>query len=268
MNFKHWLVLSEISDVVYAKDLNQNKILLYHGTSTGENDERIESFKKHGALPIGIGHGQGGGFFVSTKLNKTKEHALTLTGSNKSSNIDTGITHTGKPMVVVIELDSIDFKEWDFDAETMGNHLLKKAAKMLDKKPEKTFKGTLSDKTLDYFRKDKNEMPKDVQVKKFPSIGTIRFDISKGTDALAYPGGKYYDPEQRTGISDAKKISAMYQLHQDKSGGRHEKIEAAAFKKLFLNGKYTVDIKYTGSKPLPVKEILVFDEQKKIWENA
>ena len=263
MNFKHWLALNEISAIVSAKDLNTDKIRLYHGTSTGENNERIESFAKQGARPIGTGHGQGGGFYVSNKLELTKKHSLNILGII-GSKPTTGIVHHGKPMVVVLELDQIDFHEWDFDAETMSPHILTRAAKMLKKMPEKTWKGNLSPQSADYLKKDTGDTDAGKVVSYITGLDTIKIDDPKRFGSLTYPGGKYYDKNVAFSIADAQKLSTAYQAHQDSSQGRHEKLEAAAFRKMF--DKKTIDIKYTGTKPLPVSEILVFDNNE--WKSV
>lgn len=266
MNFKQWLLLNEISSVVSAKEMNKDKIRLYHGTSTGVNNERIESFIKQGAAPIGIGHGQGKGFYVSNKLSKTKDHALNILGLLPDVKKPmTGIAHVGKPMVVVLEFDQIDFKQWDFDAETMNKIILTRAAKMLEKKPDKTWKGSVSPKSIEYLQQDKGnhigdlDGNPDISLKKTVH-DTLQRSVAKNHMSFVPPGSKHYDPEEMFGTTDAAALSLVYQAHQDSSKGRHEKIEAAAFKIMF--DKRTLDIKYTGSQPLPISEILVFDNNE------
>lgn len=267
MNFKHWLTLNEISAIVSAKDLNTDKIRLYHGTSTGENNERIESFIKQGAKPIGSGHGQGGGFYVSNKLGNTKAHALSVLGVGGNTPDIVGIFHSGKPMVVVLELDQIDFHEWDFDAELMSADILTRAAKMLNKMPEKTWKGNLSPQSADYLKKDsgdKEYKAGEIVSTLRPRSGVISAIGSGHVTSLPYPGGKYYDKNDKFNTGDARVLSRAYQAHQDSSQGRHEKLEAAAFRKMF--DKKIINIKYTGTKPLPVSEILVFDNNE--WKSV
>ncbi len=268
MNFKNWFLLTETSNIVHAKDLNQDEILLYHGTTTGENNQRIESFKKEGAKPIGIGHGQGGGFYVSNKIEKTKDHALSLLKKDKT--FDVGATHSGNPMVVVIALDSMNFNEWDFDAETMHKMILSRADKMIQKQPNKTWKGTLSPKSIEYLQKDQN--PSVSNFDKDPSISVQKTPLTtlrqkyQGGEGYTFnlPSSKFYDPAEPFGTNPASHLSLAYQAHQDSSKGRHEKLEAAAFKKIYNNK--SIDLKYTGSNPLPIKAILVFENGE--WKNV
>ena len=264
MKFKQWL-LNEISSIVQAKELNQDKIRLYHGTSTGENNERIESFVKQGARPIGSGHGQGGGFYVSTKLEHTKKHSFSILGLSGEKPL-TGIYHNGKPMVVVLELDQIDFHEWDFDAELMIRDILTRGSRMLNKKPDKKWTGNISAKSAAYLKHDdgsKLDAGSKV-VSSLSPIGTLTANYPNTMAALPYPGSKFYDKDETYNTGDARIMSTLYQAHQDSSQGRHEKLEAAAFRKMF--DKKNIQMKYTGTKTLPVSEILVFDKNE--WKSA
>ena len=266
MKFKQWL-LNEISNIVQAKELNQDKIRLYHGTSTGENNERIESFKKEGAKPIGGGHGQGGGFFVGTKLEQAKQHSIQIIKKQLKANI----AHSGKPMVVIIEMPEMDFKLWDLDIEANLQSILTYASRKLEKMPDQSYSFKHSDKTKQYLDADKYQ--KNFEGEKFQIGGTEDYGkvkFHKGVPSLVF-GTALLDPRRSKefDISDintfyAAKVARAYYGHQDQSQGRHDKLEAWFFKK--YHDKKDLSLKYVGNKPLPVSKILVFDKNE--WKSV
>lgn len=250
MNFKHWL-LNEMLGIV------KGPYLLYHATSTGVNNERIKSFKQEGAKPTGKGHGQGGGLFVFTRLWNAKKHAVSLLGNE---NILTNIEHKGNPMIVTIELLEIDFKLWDFDIEEHFKDILTYTSRKLEKLPNKSATFNLSDKSKKYLDDDK--------IKDIEDYNTIR----KNTDAgsLEFGDKSVFDPtlpvKKWISSSDPRNIdynapdaaawtAKTYYGYQDQSKDKHEKIKAWYFKKYYDNKNLA--LKYVGSNPLPVKEILI-----------
>lgn len=256
MNFKEWLI-NEVSGIV------KGPYLLYHATSTGENNERIESFKKEGAKPIGKGYGQGGGLFVFTKIESAKKHAVDII-SLKSNVLSQNTEHKGKPMVVVIELPEIDFKEWDFDIEEHFGDILRYTSRKLEKMPNKSITFNLSDKSKKYLDDDKIKNIDDYDtIKKNTDVGSLEFgDKSIFDPTTSLPWEKRIstnDPKynQSNMLDLAAWTAKTYYGYQDKSKDKHEKIEAWYFKKNYDNKNLA--LKYVGFNPLPVKEILIGD---------
>ena len=262
MKFKEWFVINEMSEIA------KGPYLLYHGTSTGENNERLESFKREGAKPVGGGYGQGGGFFVSTGFENTKDHAFSLLKGDLPGNLK----HIGKPMVVVIEMPEMDFKEWDLDIESNMQKILWYASRKLEKLPNQEYQFALSDKSKQYLDADK--YGKDSKGEIIQHSNTEDYDkvkFNKGIPSIRFNNYAELDPRRSKNwdagdinIGSAARIARAYYGHQDQSKGKHEKLEAWIFKKHY--NKRDMSLKYTGTKPLPVKEILVFDNGE--WKSV
>ena len=268
ISFREWLFAEELTSIV------QGPFLLYHGATTGPNDSYLKSFQRDGALPLGHGHGQGGGFFVTTDpngLDHAKKHAI---GRSKRGMATAGSTD-GSPMAVVVEVPQIDFNEWDYDIEiekVSSEKDAKSAIVQLIKHPgnieklKKLGKAYYKPKTKEYFQRDfKTDDPyRDMKVK---YQGAIQgYDLSNPTfdDKQVSFNPIADDPKIRklhvplTGdadMDDAPYISRLYQLHQDANPTLHHKLEAWWFNTNY--GKKSLTMKYTGEKPLKVKQILV-----------
>ena len=75
MKFKNWLILNEEE----TKNIVQGPILLYHATSTGEDNKTLNSFKNEGAKPMmGGGYGQGRGLYMMSLKGGPYSHAKKL----------------------------------------------------------------------------------------------------------------------------------------------------------------------------------------------
>lgn len=272
ISFREWLFAEELTSIV------QGPFLLYHGATTGPKDSYLKSFQRDGALPLGHGHGQGGGFFVRTDPNgidDAKKHA------KGRSHRDMAISGSsdGSPMVVVVEVPQIDFNEWDYDIEIEKVSSEKNAQSpiiQLIKHPgnieklKKLGKAYYKPKTKEYFQRDfrTDDVLRDMKVKR---QGTIQgYDLSNPTfddKQVSFnpitddPENKQRIPKLRIGLEGdadmdgAPNISRLYQLHQDANPTLHHKLEAWWFNTNY--GKKSLTIKYTGEKPLKVKQILV-----------
>ena len=241
MNFKEWFIL-ETSAVA------EGPFKLYHGTDTGLNNRTMKQFQKYGAKNIGSGYGQGGGFFVLTNLEIAQYHALTR---SKVGNLTYNVKQQGQPMVVVIEVPSIDFSsQWDLDLEKHGGDILKYTHSKMSKINQLGVQKH-SPHTVDYLSKDKNTTNK----VDFSQLGnTFDFDDSDTFDNSSNNPSRGYKHA-------AKKLAPFYYAHGDANPEKHSKLK----KWFFLQGyKSRIDLalKYLGNTPLPVKEILVHDGEK------
>ena len=291
MRFKSWLIHEEHRYPSVAK----GPFKLYHGTSTGKNNENVEEFRRGGAKPVGRGWGQGGGFYAWTSLSQAKGHAE---GALRGG-FTTGAEHGGKPMVVVLQIPEIDFEDWDIDLETHGNDLIAFASRNI-KSLQKL--GTIPiGKSLDYLKADAERgVPANsvqggrdnwhsVDFSKFgtdhggnkpTAIPLLRVPMQVGTDGGdGEPGvvGKtmgYTDPNytrQRKHIwgdmgetpnllssPDALEFARSYYTFKDNFPEKHKRLEALWFNSEWKKNK-TLALKYTGSNTLPVKEIYVLE---------
>jgi hypothetical protein len=109
--------------------LERNAITMYHGTTTGPNNEKLQAFMNQGIQPMSAsGHGQGAGFYLFTNFNTAAEHAKALMvpvnpnnmfgGHVRTQGADTvtGSGHGGAPMVIAIQ-DVLNPTEYQFDLE-------------------------------------------------------------------------------------------------------------------------------------------------------
>lgn len=251
MKFKEWL-LNEISEIV------KGPIRLYHGADTGINNENLKRFLQQGALPTGTGWGQGGGFFVWTSLANAKNHAK----KRVQRELPSPVRAEGNPMVVILELPEIDFKNWDLDIEGHAQDIVDYGYR---KAPQLAKLGQveLSPKSKEYLAKSKKGEwePKPIAFDRVKRniYGNLNMYANLHARNFIPSTSKHYDPENYSpeSIGDAEFFAPFYYAHQDASKGKHEKIEAWFFKKNY--GKKTMLLKYTGQQPLPVSQILVFN---------
>ena len=279
MRFKNWLIHEEHRYPSVAK----GPFKLYHGTSTGKNNENVEEFRRGGAKPVGRGWGQGGGFYAWTSLSQAKGHAK---GALRGS-FYTGAEHGGKPMVVVLQIPEIDFEDWDIDLETHGGDLIAFASRNI-KSLQKL--GTIPiGKSLDYLKADAERGAWDdhdnwhsVDFSKFgtyhggkqAAIPVFRVPTKVGTDAgdgepgvvgktMGYEDPNFSSVEPTIGNTDALEFARSYYTFKDNFPEKHKRLEALWFnsewKKSALEGKKALALKYTGSNTLPVKEIYVLE---------
>lgn len=257
MDFKTFVLLNEITSIV------KGPFQLFHGTDSGENNATLQAFKQSGARPIGGGWGQGSGFYAWTDLKMAKSHALNRKQGKFSSNTEA----VGQPMVVIVELPQINFDHWDLDIEFNANKIAGYAFKK-DKNLNKLGQIGLSDKSKNYLQADsesENDFNKNLNfssIRSFPSNPrkTVVFKTLAGTNRAVGSSG---ESQADTGI--AQQMAPFYYAHQDANPERHKKLEAWFFLKSLKENK-PIALKYTGSQPLPVKDILIHDGQN--WINA
>ena len=267
------------------KNIIQGPISFYHGPTTGSNNEKLNSFLKDGARPIGGGRGQGGGFFVSSSLEGTKEHAEGLYAG--TVNPSKGVTHGGLPMVVTLEFPFIDTKLWDIDQEVHGRDMMDYLERLIEKSNKMNqLKGlpikntvklntNISPEDKSYLDKDiqnsvapekqlgrttasKEMRDKDLMIKKFPKSMTFSDDKEQLMNIAL--GSEY---EQST--VDGARNAVAYLSHQSRNPEFHHAAEAIYIKNKLKNKKQ-VSIKYLGNQNLPVKSIEVFKDGQ--WTNA
>lgn len=252
MTFKEWFLLVEMSSVL------KGPFTLYHGTLTGDNNSILQSFMQSGAKPIGKGLGQGGGFYVLTNPDDAKSHAIAISKNELSK----ATKITGQPMLVVIEVQEIDFSQWDLDIESNQGELADYIYKR-EKKLNKMKNVQLSPQSSDYLSTDGNTEPL------APNFELIRSNQKWGTVNLRpYANVGSPSAQKKIGIDNdytqnaakAALLAPYYYAHQDANPEHHKKLEALYFQTAYKDGK-KIAIKYTGSSNLPIKEIYVYDGQ-------
>lgn len=305
MNFKNWLILNEEEtkcmlcgfvnpsgtkeclacgdNIKYKyKNIVQGPILLYHGTSTGEDNKTLNSFKNEGAKPIGGGYGQGGGLYVMSLKKDPYNHAISVTSNKIGSNVK----HAGLPMVVSIEFPFIDTKEWDLDQEIHGGEIIEFIKKFIRiNKMNQISKGiaptnilkvntSLSPKDQSMLDKDTPDISskyysdaistrnKDVNIKWNPTFKSMQL-LDKDFRQLDPPtfsdNKKGYDDEGGHHKGTGGVLSPMYLKHQMQNPEFHHALEAKFIQDKIKNNK-GLAIKYVGDQTFPVKSIEVFKD--------
>jgi len=245
MNFKDWLELYEEATVV------SGPFTFYHGTDTGKDGEVLKAFMTQGAKPIGGGHGQGGGFFVHTTPQAAKTHAL------DRPNLTTNTASAGMPMLVAVEVPTLDFSVWDLDIEGHGADLLRYASKRMPRL-NKLGAQQLVPQTADYLSKDKGNTPGQVNFDKSrkTKFGTLAFKTTDVGFGYRDPYHKDYDPvEDAPSAGTGSRLAPFYYAHKDAAADRHQKLEKWFFTKFY--GKRNLLLKYRGTEPLMVRQLLI-----------
>jgi hypothetical protein len=101
--------------------LNERKMVpLYHGTTTGNEDQNLRSFRDKGIKPLSAsGHGQGAGYFSFSDAPTAARHAMSLLGPNSPKTFQ---MHSGKPMVVAHQAE-LNPKDYELDAEVQKDDI-------------------------------------------------------------------------------------------------------------------------------------------------
>jgi hypothetical protein len=170
----------------------------------------------------------------------------------------------GSPIVVVIDVPSIDFGEWDLDIENHAKDILSYASRRLGKL-NKLGDVSLSDKTRGYLSKDGvGEKLTGSDAGPIPFSAIKKNPNSKSLSAK-FPGKKFGigDPllnsEDDYSAGAAKNLAPFYYAHQDRNPELHKKLESWFFQNNY--GKNPMALKYTGEVSLPVTKILVYNGQ-------
>ena len=106
MRFKTWI--------------ERDQIDLYHGTTTGKEDERLKSFQQQGIKPKSSGgYGQGAGYYAYSGKDQAKAHSQSLLGQDGPKTFQ---QHSGNPMVVTHKAE-LNPKDYELDKEVQGQDL-------------------------------------------------------------------------------------------------------------------------------------------------
>jgi len=102
------------------------KVNLYHGSTTGIDDNQLKKFKEQGALSnIAQGYGQGAGFYVWTdKLTAIKHADMRIKAAKEGINSIMGGDTGGKGMILEFQ-ESLDPSLWDLDYEISKGPVIK-----------------------------------------------------------------------------------------------------------------------------------------------
>ncbi len=132
MRFKDWLN-EQLSQ------LERNEIELYHGTTTGKNDEKLNSFKQ-GIKPLSSnGFNQGAGYYTFSDQDAAKSQAIALRrsagipwdGPKVGPDTVTGSGHGGSPMVVTHKT-ILNPRDYDLDRELQSADIVKFMSSKVD----------------------------------------------------------------------------------------------------------------------------------------
>jgi hypothetical protein len=120
------------SFIEWAKLRERREMELYHGTSTGANDEKLAAFRDKGIVPrSATGHGQGAGYYTFTNKAKVAQHAMDLvpkdgmpTRFKTGQDAVSSSRHGGNPMVVVHK-GVLNPRDYDYDHEIHPEYAMK-----------------------------------------------------------------------------------------------------------------------------------------------
>jgi hypothetical protein len=109
---------------------------LYHGTTAGEGESTLASFRSRGVVSgASAGYGQGGGFFVYSDRSSARKHAVGI-ATGRGSSYRSGRDNGGRPMVITVEA-VMEPDDWDIDYElnyrAVMEYLLKNFDSVKDK---------------------------------------------------------------------------------------------------------------------------------------
>jgi len=279
MNFKNWLLLTEEE----TKNIVQGPILLYHATSTGEDNKTLNSFKNDGAKPMmGGGYGQGRGLYMMSLKGGPYSHAKKLAADKVMANVK----HAGLPMVVSIEFPFIDTKEWDLDQEIHGGEIIEFIRKIIMYQgskglaPKNTIKVNTSlanapkdqsmlakdtpDTDSRYYPTAIGTRNKDVNIKWNPGVKSMQFldKDSRTIDGIGsqYDDKKGYEGEDGHNAGSGGILSPLYLKYQMENPEFHHAQEAKFIRNRLKSNKKELAIKYVGDQTFPVKSIEVFKD--------
>lgn len=105
----------------FTQWLERRESELFHGTTTGPDDERVKSFRQ-GIKPLSSdGHGQGSGYFAFSDKETAQMHAQSLLGADGPK---TNQRHSGSPMVVTHKA-KLNPKDYELDKEIQSEDIFK-----------------------------------------------------------------------------------------------------------------------------------------------
>jgi hypothetical protein len=172
----------------------------------------------------------------------------------------------GSPIVVVIDVPSIDFVEWDLDIENHAKDILSYASRRIGKL-NKLGDVSLSDKTRGYLSKDgvgekltgsdAGPIPFSA-IKKHPDLKSLSAKFPGKNFGIRDPLLNAEDDDDYN-VGTAQKVAPFYYAHQDRNPELHKKLESWFFQNNY--GKNPMALKYTGEVSLPVTKILVYNGQ-------
>jgi len=253
MTFKEWFFFAEAA--------NPQNLLTFHGSNTGENNEVLDSFRRTGATPSGSGHGQGSGFYVWLRLADAQKHALdrvagefTAAGSTK-----------GLPMVVAVRVPDLDPAQWSLDNEVHYATIWKRLLRYLPRiqklpafQVPAGFRGLegnrFAGKPGQEVQWSQLKQPRGSRVM-LPSLGNVRSGIDPP------------DPDFGVNIGDAEKVSVVYHYLKEQQPRLFQHLERMLFNKLVATkDQQPAAFKYTGTTPLPVEQVMVYQNNR--WQTV
>lgn len=252
---------------------------LYHGTTTGDDEATLDSFRSRGVLSgASGGYGQGSGFFVYSDRASARKHAVgvaTGRGASYRSHKD----NSGMPMVVSVEA-VMEPEDWDIDYElnyrAVMDYLLKNFDGVKDKmqsdeisvdrvtmEPEFISKKSATDRhPLAAPARDDSDLqlePMESATTEYPKGFALR---AKGANPIRTHIGPtrgrtiwHHGTRQNQGglTTDGEAVGIIMGLLQ-----RNDPRVVRSFEELFFaNMGPGIAVKYVGRSPLPVKSIEV-----------
>lgn len=135
-NMFEWLRVMQFSQ--WLDFIERREVELHHGTTTGADNSRRQSFEKGIDPTRSSGYGQNTGYYAYSDETKAKQHAQSLLGPNSPKTFQ---QHAGKPMVVTHQAE-LNPRDYELDKEVQSQDLMKffksaddKINDMLEKNP-------------------------------------------------------------------------------------------------------------------------------------
>jgi len=227
---------------------------IWHGTTTGQDDSVLESFKKYGAKSdVSSGFGQGQGFYVYSDPTSAMVRAMELQGG---ANYLTAADPNGKPMALKFT-ELLDGKNWDLDYEFQNADIVNFIHSHYDRVKEAVAKskgvdlGTnLKDFSLDQKYDEYLDTTDNTMMRK---VGISFKD--QGKDAERLLANNHYG-DARSGEVLSSLVKSL--MHSDPDF--YEEFENSFFNNL----KPKQGLKYVGKDPLKPVLAQIFNKQKNI----
>ena len=227
---------------------------IWHGTTTGQDDSVLKSFKKYGAKSdVSSGFGQGQGFYVYSDPTSAMVRAMELEGG---ANYLTAADPNGKPMALKFT-ELLDGKNWDLDYEFQNADIVNFIHSHYDRVKEAVAKskgvdlGTnLKDFSLDQKYDEYLDTTDNTMMRK---VGISFKDQGKDAERLL-ANNNYGDA--RSGEVLSSLVKSL--MHSDPDF--YEEFENSFFNNL----KPKQGLKYVGKDPLKPVLAQIFTRQKNI----
>lgn len=258
LNFKQFFLSEEQRIFDGIVDLG-HPIRLYKGSNSS-----VYPMVKSGWAPTttnayGGGNGQGAGFYCWTNEDHAKKHSI---------DFSTGDDPTRLPMLITIEIPTIDCREWDIDNETHSGNISTTYSKKLARrgyrsayKNDNLYNVQNHPDDAAYLKADNSQ-----NVDKDNNYAPIKSYVPNVSSLLRHKSGTSNNTfsHEEGSISHADILAPLYMHTQRQFPNVHLASEAYAIKKA-LNKNLLMALRYVGKQPLKIVELQIF--KNNIWNN-